>query len=146
MLTVGLSENREFTLRHELMSSLFASKTLQEQYRALLIMTLIGGSVAFLLVGALYLSLRITKFGYAILGLILMRSGGSLAMTIGMGLASLVTLVISLPILSAELLLKILRSMAWRIADYNKGAWAGMVLLLTVSLGLFEIYLEFYRN
>lgn len=34
------------------------------------------------------------------------------------------------------------RAVAWRVAEYNKGAWAGLTSLLTLVLGLADVYLR----
>lgn len=37
-----------------------------------------------------------------------------------------------------ELLLKLARGIAWRIVEYSKGPWAAVILLATVSLGVYK--------
>jgi hypothetical protein len=33
----------------------------------------------------------------------------------------------------------IVRAVSWRIADYDKGAWAALVLITTILLGVIEL-------
>jgi hypothetical protein len=41
-----------------------------------------------------------------------------------------------------EIVLKLLRGAAWRIVEYNKGAYAAIILLITIVLGFLELYLK----
>ena len=61
------------------------------------------------------------------------------------GILSFSILVFSLLFLLSELMLKIIRGIAWRIAEYNKGAFAAIVLLATIVLGVIELYLKFHQ-
>jgi len=38
-----------------------------------------------------------------------------------------------------EILLKAIRALCWRVVEYNKGAWAAVVLIITVVLGLAKL-------
>jgi len=58
-------------------------------------------------------------------------------------LTSLSILLLSLFFLIIELLLKVVRAISWRIAEYNKGAFAAIILILTIALGTIELYLKF---
>jgi hypothetical protein len=33
----------------------------------------------------------------------------------------------------------IVRAVSWRVAEYDKGAWAALVLITTILLGVFEL-------
>lgn len=59
--------------------------------------------------------------------------------------SSFCIIIFSLSLLLAEILLKLLRGLIWRIAEYNKGAFAAIVLILTAALGVTEYYIRF-RN
>jgi hypothetical protein len=41
-----------------------------------------------------------------------------------------------------ELVLKLLRAVAWRIVEYSKGAWAAIILICTVGLGIYKAFLQ----
>lgn len=41
-----------------------------------------------------------------------------------------------------EVLLKIGRGIAWRITEYNKGAYAALTLILTIFIGIVDLYLK----
>jgi hypothetical protein len=41
-----------------------------------------------------------------------------------------------------EVVLRIIRGVAWRVVEYNKGAFAALVLVVTVALGVAELYLR----
>ncbi len=56
--------------------------------------------------------------------------------------ASFFIITLSIVFLLTELLLKCLRAIFWRIAEYNKGAFAAIVLLVTIVLGITELYLK----
>lgn len=58
------------------------------------------------------------------------------------GIIGFIILICSTTILIAEVLLRILRGIAWRIAEYNKGAFAAIVLLVTIALGIAELYFK----
>ncbi len=58
------------------------------------------------------------------------------------GLVSLFILICSITVLLVELLLKLIRAIVWRIAEYNKGAFAGITLVFTILLGIIELYLK----
>ena len=60
-------------------------------------------------------------------------------------LACFLTIVASSILLILEMLLKFARGIAWRIVEYNKGAFAAIVLIVTVALGLIDFYLKFYK-
>jgi hypothetical protein len=59
-----------------------------------------------------------------------------------LGIPSLIILMASLLFLAVEFLLKIIRAIVWRIAEYNKGAFAAIILLITIALGIGELYLK----
>jgi hypothetical protein len=52
-------------------------------------------------------------------------------------------LVFTILLIIGELILKVLRAFMWRIAEYNKGAFAAIVLIVTIALGVTEFYLKF---
>ncbi|SRR6266705_5306995 len=60
-------------------------------------------------------------------------------------LACFLTIVASSILLSFEILLKFVRGIAWRIVEYNKGAFAAIILIVTAALGLIDFYLKFYK-
>lgn len=55
----------------------------------------------------------------------------------------LIFMILFLSMLFTELLLKLLRGLTWRIAEYNKGAFAALVLVATALLGVAEFYVRF---
>lgn len=62
------------------------------------------------------------------------------------GVANIIVIIFSVSIVIAEFLLKIIRGIIWRIAEYNKGAFAAIILLVTVVLGVTEFYLKYGRK
>lgn len=62
------------------------------------------------------------------------------------GAASLFPLISSVLFLMFEAVLKIIRGIVWRAAEYNKGAFAAIVLLVTVVLGIVEFYLKYGKK
>jgi hypothetical protein len=42
----------------------------------------------------------------------------------------------------AEITMKFTNAVVWWIAEYNKGAWAGVILISTILLGLVELYVR----
>lgn len=46
-------------------------------------------------------------------------------------------------LLVTEILLIFIRAVCWRIAEYNKGAFSAIILIVTVSLGVAEFYLKY---
>jgi hypothetical protein len=56
-----------------------------------------------------------------------------------LGLILILTVIISIVL---EIILKIFRGVAWRIIEYNRGSFAAIVLLITVSLGVIDLYLK----
>ncbi|MGH9948806.1 MAG: hypothetical protein ACRD6X_16655 [Pyrinomonadaceae bacterium] len=63
-----------------------------------------------------------------------------------MGLPSLAIVLISLLFSITELLLKFIRGISWRMVEYNKGVFAAIILLVTVALGVADIYLKSQPN
>ncbi len=55
---------------------------------------------------------------------------------------SLIILCLSAILLISEVILKIIRGIAWRIVEYNKGAFPAIILLVTIILGILEMYLK----
>jgi hypothetical protein len=45
----------------------------------------------------------------------------------------------------AEVILIALRAIAWRVSEYNKGAFAAVILVFTILLGAGEAYLKFLK-
>jgi len=60
-----------------------------------------------------------------------------------LAILSCVVLLSSLILLVLEMLLKIVRGLVWRVVEYNKGAFAAIVLILTILLGVIESYVKF---
>jgi hypothetical protein len=60
----------------------------------------------------------------------------------GIGAISVIMLISGLIMFISELALKLLRAITWRIVEYNKGAFAAIILLITIALGIAEIYLK----
>lgn len=58
------------------------------------------------------------------------------------GLAGLFVILAQVLLLCSSLILAILRGIVWRIVEYNKGVWAAVTLLLTVSLAVIDIYIR----
>lgn len=46
-------------------------------------------------------------------------------------------------LLIIEILLVFIRAICWRIAEYNKGAFAAIILIVTIALGVTEFYLKY---
>jgi hypothetical protein len=59
------------------------------------------------------------------------------------GIVCLVLCGTTVLMLLTEGILKVVRGTVWRIAEYNKGAFAAIALIVTVALGLAELYLRF---
>lgn len=59
------------------------------------------------------------------------------------GSISFFIFLVSLFIITAEFTVKILRGIVWRIAEHNKGAFAAIVLIITIALGVAEFYLKY---
>lgn len=59
-----------------------------------------------------------------------------------LGVVSIGTLGFSLLLLIVELCLKILRAIVWRIAEYKRGAFAAIILIVTIILGITDFYLK----
>jgi hypothetical protein len=58
------------------------------------------------------------------------------------GFPAVLVTIFMLLLFIAELLLKVMRSIAWRVVEYNKGAYAALVLIITIALGIAEIFLK----
>jgi hypothetical protein len=41
-----------------------------------------------------------------------------------------------------EMFLKFIRALVWRIVEYNKGAFAALALIITVALGILDLYIK----
>lgn len=110
------------------------------------------------ILGAVGFGLLVALLGIPIL-LILLASGGDPDPNIVMAISFLVTLplfevmitilmVPGLAIISMyflvplDICLRLLRGLAWRVAEYSKGAWAALMLLATVFLGIATIILN----
>jgi hypothetical protein len=57
--------------------------------------------------------------------------------------AGVTVIIYSILLLLLEGLLILLRGIAWRIAEYNKGAFAAIIVIITITLGITEVYLRF---
>lgn len=55
---------------------------------------------------------------------------------------SVIIFCLSITLLIFEAVLKVTRGIAWRIVEYNKGAYAAITLLITIALGILESYLK----
>lgn len=66
--------------------------------------------------------------------------------TAGFGGPSIAVVLLSICFLLFEVGLIIVRAVVWRIVEYNKGAFAAIVLLVTVALGITELYLTFSHD
>lgn len=79
---------------------------------------------------------------------------GGLAVLIGMltfeiiptAIGCVFILAFTLLLLSLESLLQVGRAIVWRIAEYSKGAFAAILLLVTVLLGVAEAYFRFLKQ
>lgn len=58
------------------------------------------------------------------------------------GIVSLCVVIFSLIMLAIEIPLKVVRGVAWRVAEFNRGAFAALVLIITIALGITELYLK----
>lgn len=61
------------------------------------------------------------------------------------GFAAYFTFLAQITCFCLEVLVRLLRAIAWRIVEYNKGAFAAVILLFTVLLGVVETYLKFFK-
>lgn len=59
------------------------------------------------------------------------------------GLPAALVALFMLLLFIAEVILKVMRGIAWRVVEYNKGVWAALVLIITAALGITEIILKF---
>jgi hypothetical protein len=59
---------------------------------------------------------------------------------------SALSLVFCVGLILIELLLKVLRGLVWRITEYNKGAYAAILLIITSLLAAAEVYLRFIKG
>jgi hypothetical protein len=59
------------------------------------------------------------------------------------GLPAILVVLFTVILIPIELLIRLLRGIVWRIVEYNKGAFAAIVLLITIALGAIEFYLKF---
>jgi hypothetical protein len=84
--------------------------------------------------------------GLALLGLIYIRITAFVIVVVGLGAISFMMLLTALLFLVLELSLKCIRGFAWRIAEYNKGPFAAILLLFTALLGIAEVYLRFLKQ
>jgi hypothetical protein len=66
--------------------------------------------------------------------------GGSLAATL-----TIAVWVFALALL-AHVLLRLLEAIAWRVVEYQKGAWAAVVAIATVILGMIDLYLKMPKH
>jgi hypothetical protein len=41
-----------------------------------------------------------------------------------------------------EIVLQLVRAVAWRIVEYSNGAWSAIILICTVAIGLYKAFLE----
>lgn len=59
--------------------------------------------------------------------------------------AGVFVIAFSVILVLSESFLVIVRGVAWRIAEYNKGAFAAIILIITIALGVAELYLKFIQ-
>lgn len=64
--------------------------------------------------------------------------------TWGFAASSFLIIIFVLILLAAEVMLKFFRGLVWRIVEYNKGAFAAIVLIVTIVLGVTEFYLKYH--
>jgi hypothetical protein len=57
-------------------------------------------------------------------------------------ISSLFVVTLAISMMFCEIIVAIMRGITWRILEYNKGAFAAIILLLTIVLGLTELYLK----
>jgi len=62
------------------------------------------------------------------------------------GLANILVMLVSVLIFVTELMLVFIRGIVWRIAEYYKGAFAAILLLITGALGMAEVYFRFLKK
>lgn len=60
-----------------------------------------------------------------------------------LGFVCLCIFIFTLILITTEALLKIARGITWRIVEYNKGAFAAIILIATIALGVTEFYLKY---
>jgi len=65
---------------------------------------------------------------------------------IAMGCVSALSFLFTLSLVVTELFLKLTRGIVWRVAEYNKGAFAAILLIATGLLGVAEAYLRFLKK
>ncbi|MGC2237980.1 MAG: hypothetical protein WA584_17605 [Pyrinomonadaceae bacterium] len=56
------------------------------------------------------------------------------------GITSFIALIVCFFLIIAEFMLAVIRAIVWRIAEYNKGAFAALILIITAILGVTEFY------
>jgi hypothetical protein len=68
-----------------------------------------------------------------------------LSYTAWVGGSNLAITIVSVSLLMLEGGLTIVRAIVWRIVEYNKGAFAAIVLIMTLALGVTEFFLKYQR-
>lgn len=123
---------------------LFGSRSVRQQFiRHLIVIT--AGTIAFFLYYTIQHMIPVQRNVIPIVLVSLIWGLLSLPIIaiVMFGILSLSMLIFSFLCLIIELLLRIIRGVAWRIAEYHKGAFAAIILIITVALGLTEFYLNF---
>jgi hypothetical protein len=119
-----------------------------------LCIVVLTSAVAFCFFLLLFLGLRILNLMLAesAIGTILFFTAGLIVLLIITIISSILTyliilgfflLITALIFLILESLLKLFRAFAWRLVEYNKGAWAAIVLVLTLVLGVMDLFFRF---
>lgn len=62
------------------------------------------------------------------------------------GPIAMFTFAFTVGLVTGELTLKFLRAFMWRVAEYNKGALAAILLVATTALGVVDTYLRFIKK
>jgi hypothetical protein len=166
-LTVSQDDRRKYRsarIGKRLSDWLFASETFLQHFSRPLVLGLAFVGLLAGIVGSLLLGVYVFDKAAAVLKgysgvklfvcvivvaiiLSLLFSVGRELTTIGeplfiLGIPSIIITVVFVAITFAEFVLKLLRGVAYRIADYNKGAFAALVLIATIALGVLEAYLK----
>ena len=129
-------------LQYYLFRWLKEGQTVRQQVVRLLTISCLGTTLVLLYLAFGYLTLGKRVSG-CLVALFFQGLLVSFSAVLAMGFVSSITLLVSLGMFIVELVLKLLRGIAWRIAEYNKGALAAIMLLITVSLGLAEVWIKF---
>lgn len=66
----------------------------------------------------------------------------SLIIPIVINAVGLLMIILMVLFFAIELILKLVRAVAWRIVEYSDGAWSAIILICTVAIGLYKVFVE----